>query len=203
MVPIDVIGLGIIQQLKREKAAAESVKDRYANVTWKPFQEFLLGIVGVVPCLDPRTVWWVVDEKGNTGKSFLTKYLVMAHGAFPCGGKRADVFCAYDFQDIIVMDLPREAEENKGMYGTIEKLKDWCFFNGKYQSMPKFKDGNPHVICFSNYFPDKTMISQDRLQVLNVAPDGGYELGNEENGWGSFADKMEKQPRVNLEAQLN
>jgi hypothetical protein len=114
----------------------------------------------------------------------------MAHGAFPCGGKRTDVFSAYDFQDIIVMDLPRECEENKGMYGTIENLKNWCFFSGKYQSMPKFKAGNPHVICFANYYPDVKMLSADRLQILKVEQDGTFEVGNETNNWGSFANKM-------------
>ena len=186
-----IIGLAIIEQLKRKRDAKAAATDLYANVEWKPFQTYLLGIVGVVPCLDPRTVYWVVDEVGNTGKSFLTKYLVMNHGAFPCGGKRHDVQCAYNFEDIVVYDLPRENAENKGMYGTIENIKNWCFFSGKYQSMAKYKAGNPHVICFANYYPDKTMISADRLQILKLDHEGNYEIGNEANNWGSFADKME------------
>lgn len=177
--------MDLLNQLKRAQEREEEPEE------WRPFQQFVLDVVNGP--VDSRKIYWIVDETGNTGKTYLTKYLVMNKGAFIGGGKRADIFAGYDFEEIALFDFPREAEELKGIYGSIEKIKDWCFFSGKYQSSMRFKKGNPHVICFANFFPAmKGAFSLDRLVIIRLKEGGEIDaIGQESNEWGELRHMLD------------
>ena len=70
---------------------------------------------------DPRKVIWYVDDKGNSGKTYLTKYLLTeGHTMRYENGKSADVKYAYQGQDTVVFDLSRSQETHVN-YEVIER----------------------------------------------------------------------------------
>lgn len=147
---------------------------KYNNIVWKPWQQNIIDLCNIDP--DPRTINWFVDYDGNTGKSFLSKYLCLKYDAIICNGKTTDVFnqvCAWlqshgEDKDpkVVIMDCPRASQDYIN-YQAIEKLKDGCFYSGKYEGgMCLFEP--PHVLCFANCSPDRNKMSLDRWNVVDI-----------------------------------
>jgi hypothetical protein len=109
-----------------------------------------------------RRIYFVVDEEGNAGKSFLVKYILANYQNSICMASTAmkDVSYIFGNQEIVLFDICRSSE-NFINYGTLEKLKDGCLFNTKYHSSVKLFE-SPIVIVFSNHLPDYTKLSMDR-----------------------------------------
>lgn len=145
---------------------------KYDNVKWKPWQQSVLDSLKNEP--DDRSVTWIVDSKGNSGKSFLCKYIYLKYeGVIIADGKRTDVFNLIKnsidqlvFPKIVILDIPR-CNEKFMNYGTIEKIKDGLIFSGKYEGgvccFP-----SPHIICFSNFHPDMEQFSKDRWNLITL-----------------------------------
>lgn len=155
-----------LKLLQRDRATARVVVA--APPQWYPWQETLLNLLKLEP--DARRVHWIYDEEGNKGKSFITKYLVTSQGAFFADGKRDDVLYAYAGQRIVILDLAREKEDQTYFYGTIEKIKNGCYFTGKYESRYCVWD-TPHVIVFANWPPDQSKLSADRWDIWRLNSD--------------------------------
>lgn len=114
-----------------------------------------------------RKVLWVVDMKGNTGKSWFAKWLEVKKNAYyVTGGRKTDLAHAYQFQEIVVFDLSRSTEEFLN-YDVIENFKNGRVFSGKYESamkrMPACK-----VLVLSNWCPDLRKLSEDRWEIMNL-----------------------------------
>lgn len=118
---------------------------------------------------DDRTIHWVYDTKGGAGKSTLCNYLIRNYGATLLAGKAQDMFFAYDMEKIVLVDLPRSTKDEYINYGAIEKLKDGVFFSGKYASALKVRDGNAHVVVFSNHTPQEGAWTSDRVNLIDLA----------------------------------
>ena len=129
----------------------------------KPWQQELITYVSGEP--HPREIKWIWGDKGGEGKSSLAKDLVANHGAFYCaGGKTADILYGYTGQSVVVMDLARDSHEYVN-YGALEQLKNGLVYNTKYESgMRMF--ATPHVLVFSNFEPDRSKISEDRMCMM-------------------------------------
>ena len=114
-----------------------------------------------------REIAWIVGAAGGEGKSSLAKHLVANHGAFYCaGGKTADILYGYTGQTIVVMDLARDSHDYVN-YGALEQLKNGLVYNTKYESgMRMFP--TPHMVVFSNFPPDESKISADRVKLTTV-----------------------------------
>lgn len=118
-----------------------------------------------------RQIHWYWEVQGGWGKSVLTKFMVDQMNAIVIGGaKEGDIYCgvtaALEKADvpIVIVDVPRHG---RVCYRAIEKVKDGCFFNTKYESsMVRFN--SPHVIVFSNSPPDQEQFSADRWVVTNL-----------------------------------
>ncbi len=133
-----------------------------------PWQRTLMDLLeGPV---QPRKIHWFVDPMGGRGKTYMTKYLCLNHGALTVSGKRADILFAYEGEPIVVFDFAR-AQAEQIEYASIEKIKDGVFFAGKFDSRQKIFD-SPHVVVFSNNEPDQTKLSADRWDItrLSVMP---------------------------------
>jgi len=127
---------------------------------------------------DPRHVYWYWDAIGNVGKTALAKYLCAdkSRNCVYVSGKTADIehFLVQHFDKletnyddlIVIFDLSR-AQEAYLPYTALEQIKNGIFFSGKYEaSMQLFNP--PHVICFANFTPDRTKLSDDRWQVIEI-----------------------------------
>lgn len=122
---------------------------------WRDWQRDLLDIV-TKPCDDDRCIHWVYDPMCGAGKSVLTRYLIRNHGACVLSGKTADVLHAYDDEEIVVFDIPKDAQSSDKdfiPYGAIEKIKDGTFFSGKYEGRMHCRPYDAHVIVFANCLP--------------------------------------------------
>lgn len=121
---------------------------------------------------DKRKVYWYYDILGNTGKSSFTKYLCYHYKAIKIsGGKRSDVINHVynsDNKDIIILDIPRSTQNIS--YNAIEEIKNGHITNDKYETGSCLFD-IPHIIVFSNFYPDRTKLSDDRWDIYNINND--------------------------------
>lgn len=139
-------------------------------VQLRPWQQAIVDIVNAP--VNNRTVHWIYDSVGNTGKSELCNYLELHFKAhIVMGGKFSDL--AFEFPitpapEIVVLDLTRTAVEHTP-YTYIEQVKNGRLSSPKYQSVTKrFK--SPHLFVFSNQIPDYTKLSQDRWNFIDISP---------------------------------
>lgn len=123
---------------------------------------------------DDRTINWFWEVKGNVGKSAFTKYLCVHHKAIILGGKGTDCLNGVlDYiktngtaPEIIIFDIPRSIAEYVS-YTAIEKIKDGCFYSGKYEGGMCLYNP-PHIICFANQEPEFHKLSEDRWNVVRI-----------------------------------
>jgi len=138
------------------------------NLDW---QVKILDIIKEVP--DNRTIHWIVDKQGLSGKTTFTKYLKIYHNAVECPAKSSDafhriakLFDAHTPIDLCLFDFPRSSMHFIN-YGTIEKIKDGNVCSGKYEGSDCVF-ACPHVIVFANELPDFTQMSMDRWKVHEI-----------------------------------
>lgn len=162
---------------KKEETFKEKIRkkllDKYADVVWKPWQQKVLDIVEQEP--DTRTINWIYDSIGNSGKSFLTKYLALTHELIIADGKKDNIFNQVNKQlneeekefKLVILDIPRSSE-NYINYGVLEQLKNGCIYSGKYEGGLCLFD-NVHVLIFANFMPDTSQFSEDRWNIIDIS----------------------------------
>lgn len=116
---------------------------------------------------DDRQITWINDPKGNSGKTWFSKYLLAnEHAIRFTNGKCKDIAYAYNYEKYIIFDFSRSTE-NHINYGIIEDLKNGMLFSSKYESTCKmFKP--PKIIIMANFEPDKSKMSLDRWDIINI-----------------------------------
>jgi hypothetical protein len=121
---------------------------------------------------DNRSIHWYWEETGGFGKSSLVRYLCIRHGALLLSGKAADMkygIVAYKekqgtYPTLIVVDMPRVMQDYIS-YAGIEEVKNGVFFSTKYESGMAMMN-HPHILCFANFEPDYSKMSEDRWKVV-------------------------------------
>lgn len=117
-----------------------------------------------------RQITWVYDPIGNTGKTWLSKFLVGQGGIRFTNGKNTDISYAYNGEDICVFDFSRSLEDRIN-YDIIEQLKNGMVFSNKYESKCKmFKP--PKILCLSNFYPNLEKLSKDRWDIVDLTAGG-------------------------------
>lgn len=152
----------------------ERLLKKFEGVTWRDWQKRL--IEEITPTPNDRTVIWVVDKKGNSGKSFLSKYLFLKYNAIIADGKKDNVFNqvknwidthnSSEDPKIVILDVPRHNADYIN-YGVLEQLKNGLIYSGKYEGGACAFE-SPHVIVFSNDDPDYSKFTEDRWYVINL-----------------------------------
>lgn len=130
----------------------------------RPWQSEVVDIVRGPA--DDRTIWWFWDRKGATGKSQLCRYLTVHYKArYLTNAKSGDLAFAVSPSDqIILFDFSRSIEGHIN-YSAIESIKNGLVFSPKYESGTKVFDP-PHVLCFANFPPKSSALSDDRLSII-------------------------------------
>ena len=126
---------------------------------------------------DERAIHLIVDPTGNSGKSTLTKGLGYNHGAcvMPLGLTSAQMKSAIvgnGPRSIYVIDLPRNNRSYVEIFDTIEEIKRGFViscFHGKLQQLYMSR---PHVVCFTNEYPDLTYLSMDMWRIYSISAKG-------------------------------
>ena len=155
------------------------------------WQEFVKKeLLGRVP--DDRTVDWIIDPVGNTGKSsFARAYVSVA----PTEGilmkidnldrmeltviKKIENYRMKYYKDpkVLLFDFPRASDMGKILSATalMEDVKSGYLettFGGKHKEI---QIGDIHVVVFSNNCPDLSVLSVDRWRLWTLS---GKSLGN-------------------------
>jgi len=120
---------------------------------------------------DDRTVIFVVDTVGNTGKSWFTKQYCYGHpnSCLLEPGKKADMaYMLPEVLKVLFIDVTRKQAENMDhVYSFIESCKNGRVFSSKYESRVKYY-GPMHVVVMMNQHPDMTALSEDRYLVIDL-----------------------------------
>lgn len=137
-----------------------------------PWQSAIVSIIGDTP--DSRIIYWIYDPTGCTGKSVLTKIICYKFkGCLLTYSNTKDLaYVAAKSPTALVyaVDLPRcKPKDNnlKDLFATLEQLKNGMIFSTKYVPETVFRLP-PHVIVFSNYLPNLSLISMDRWKIAKV-----------------------------------
>lgn len=134
----------------------------------RPWQQRMVDI-SVEP-VDPRLIYFVVDEEGNSGKSWLASYFealetIKVQVMKP--GKFADMAYGYiEETQLLILDCPRSKQGDFIQYDFLECVKDGRLFSMKYESRMK-RFNPPHVFVFMNQSPDMEKLSADRYVIID------------------------------------
>ena len=134
------------------------------------WQSDLDGLIEEDP--DPRTIEFIVDPIGNSGKTWFCQYILTKYpndAQYLRAAKRDDMAHAIDpIRTIFLIDVPRRQMEFLP-YAILESLKDRMVFSPKYQSGLKLIPRVPHVIVFCNEYPNPNALSADRVSVTQLS----------------------------------
>lgn len=123
---------------------------------------------------DDRTIHYIFDPTGNTGKSKLVKILIYKY--------KVNFLCQAATQDLLylvahsppshayVVDCTRSKPKSvaySDLYVAIEQLKNGVIMSTKYTPLTVLRTP-PHVIVFSNSFPKLGLLSQDRWKIWTI-----------------------------------
>lgn len=140
-----------------------------------PWQQFIKESIEKPP--DDRTILWIYDPQGNSGKSKLAKYLQFHHDVLTLQyGESKDLLnIVYQnaHKPAYMFDLTRmkpKLYSTNDLYATIESIKNGYFINTKYQTGTMMMNP-PHVVCLSNQLPKWGDLSKDRWQVYMMTID--------------------------------
>lgn len=123
---------------------------------------------------DHRTIYFVVDTRGDSGKSWFCRYYESVYGRSVTliPGKKADMVYAFlsllkKETKVVFVDAPRSKQGEFIQYDFLEELKNGRLFNTKYESR-MFEFAVPHVVVMMNEEPDREKLSADRIHVVRV-----------------------------------
>lgn len=155
-----------------ERLRSVLAKPVVTPTTIKPHAGWQADLVSALTAwpADKRTIHWVSDPKGKSGKSTIAQLLIRNHGAVFMGGKQADMAHAYNYERIVLFDVTRTAAEySDHLYSFAEQLKNGVISSPKYESTAKmFFDQIPHVVFFANRLPDEGKWTEDRCKLYEV-----------------------------------
>lgn len=156
------------------KNMREKLLKKYENVKFNKLQCKILDIL--VENVDDRKVHWIYDEYGNSGKSYMAKYLQLTRDTYYItGGKQNDILYGYEGQDLVIIDLARTYADNlEHIYTIIENLKNGQYLSTKYETKQKLFE-IPYIIVMANFKPDKTKLSKDRWDIIDTLDYQDYE----------------------------
>lgn len=134
----------------------------------RPWQQSLNASLNLPP--DDRTIFFVVDRRGNSGKSWFAHYYASLHdnAQVMLPGKRVDMAYALDCTiRVLFIDAPRSKQGEYIQYDFLEDVKNGYVFSPKYESRLK-QLSKVHVVVMMNESPDMTKLSADRYRIIDL-----------------------------------
>lgn len=118
---------------------------------------------------DDRQIVFIVDKKGNSGKTWFARYYSQLHknAQLMEPAKKADM--AYALQDdlrVLFVNVTRQQQEHF-QYSFFESLKDGHVFSPKYESMTR-KFNKVHIVVLMNQAPNMELLSEDRYKIVEL-----------------------------------
>lgn len=142
--------------------------------TLKPWQKNIIYTVSRKA--DDRDIYWLWSEGGGVGKTTFAKYLFCTQkDCIMLEGKAADIrngILTYRqtnkrYPNIVVVNIPRCRDNQFVSWEGLENIKDMFFYSGKYEG-GMICGPNPHLIVFSNSYPQVPKMSADRWNIYEI-----------------------------------
>lgn len=128
-------------------------------------------------CNSDRTIYWIYDANGCTGKTCFLKYLVVKYKCiFTTGGKNNDIinlifnnkdYMIRDNHPTILWNLPRCIANEYISYQALENIKDGLICNNKFEC-GSFICNPPTVCIFANCLPDMSKLTIDKWKIYTI-----------------------------------
>lgn len=134
----------------------------------REWQQELNGRLNLIA--DDRTIEFVVDTTGNSGKTWFAHYYSQLHERVQVlqPGKKADMAYALDPTiRVLFIDAPRSKQGEFIQYDFLEDVKNGYVFSSKYESRVKQLE-RCHVVVLMNELPDMSKLSEDRYKITNL-----------------------------------
>lgn len=157
------------------------LKDLYKRLPW---QRSLLNILleegeEKFTTPDDRTIIWVNDPIGKSGKSKLVKYLFMNYSnvteiSFGSSNQLRTALIALGRKTCYFIDIPRTIGPEDSlatMLSVIEKLKGGFLTSTMYGKFTSLVMPPPHIVIFANRAPDSAWLSKDRWNIYEIDKD--------------------------------
>lgn len=138
-----------------------------------PWQKSIIDEIESDP--DDRTIHWIMNTKGNVGKSKLSKYLGYTKKA-----TRVPLGTATQIKTYVIasgparaylVDLPRvcgTSESQRDLFSALEEIKNGDIISAMYGKVQTMFMACPHLFIFSNEKPNYAYASADRWKVWHV-----------------------------------
>ncbi|WP_445772356.1 hypothetical protein, partial [Rheinheimera sp.] len=176
--------IGDIPKLtNKRKSPEESVEDYFLLPAAK-WQQFVIDLYDTEP--DQRTIYWLYDKVGATGKTMLARHLCIKHPkeVLYLNGKASDMKFAVaksveanQHLRMVICNIPRTQAELglPTLLNGLEQLKDGIFFSGKYESGMVLTNYF-HLVVLSNEAPAYEALSKDRWYVREIKEGDLFEI---------------------------
>lgn len=146
-----------------ENKCEEYKKEFKTNFKCLPIQT---DIINILKQQTERQILWIYDPVGNSGKTWLSKYLVSCGAIRYTNAKTRDIAFSYNGEDPVIFDFSRSLND-KLNYDIIEQLKNGLIFSSKYESKSKmFRP--PKILILSNALPITSKLSEDRWCIYQI-----------------------------------
>jgi hypothetical protein len=153
---------------KTEKQLLDRAEDILAHL--RPWQTYVHNIYLSDP--DPRTIYVVLDRKGNTGKTELQKTFAAVYQdsvlSIQNSSSENMMLLAKNAvgYKMVQVGLARQNSVKFNMEA-IELLKDGLFSSMKYQSS-LVRTVSPHLIIYTNTEPNWNKLTEDRWKIIHL-----------------------------------
>lgn len=132
------------------------------------------NILNNVSTQSDREIDVVIDPYGNTGKSWLTRYLYQHGKGFYVPPTITDaraliqyVANGYNKEEIVVIDIARSTKWNNALYVAIETVKDGLVYDARYKTTVRDIHGCK-VLVTCNVCPKLDKLSRDRWRLFDA-----------------------------------
>lgn len=142
---------------------------------WYPWQgtlsDMLINQHGTIKTPDDRTIIWIQDEYGNSGKSKLVKFYVSKYPQeivklpFGSASQLRSAICTAGPKKVYFIDIPRTMSRDEDfdtIYSVIEDIKNGFITTSMYGQFKQLMFNPPHIVVFSNFACPYKKLSLDR-----------------------------------------
>jgi hypothetical protein len=146
-----------------------------------PWQEDLLDeIFDVFPSMfkdpDDRSIYWITDRKGNSGKSKFVKFICVNNDnatkiSFGNTNQLRSSVISGGPKVCYFIDMPRTRGEDEyisSLLSAIEDIKNGFVTSSMYGNNSQLVMNPPHIVIFSNESCPKEALSSDRWIVYEI-----------------------------------
>lgn len=127
---------------------------------------------------DDRSIIWITDTKGNSGKSKLIKYLCFNYSdivkiSFGTASQLRSSIISAGPKKMYIVDMPRTLGDDDSipsLLSSIEDIKNGFVVSSMYGKHQSLMMDPPHILVFSNIECPVSMMSDDRWKIYSITP---------------------------------